>query len=396
MPPHYEQWLNLAIRWLHVIAGIAWIGASFYFNWLNSAIAAPIKPEPGIAGEVWSVHGGAFYRTVKYGVAPERLPRTLHWFIWEAAATWMTGVALLVLVYYLHANTYMIDAGSGQIGTSTAIAIGVATLFGAFLVYDILCKALGKNPVVLTLVGVSLVAAVAWGLSQVLSPRAAYIHVGAALGSIMAVNVSRVIIPSQRKMVEAMQQEREPDAALGKQAALRSLHNNYLTMPVMFTMISSHYPATYGHAWNWVILLGLFVVGAGTRHYFNLMHRGQRVVWILPAAALGMVTLALVTRPAPQGAADSGSERQVEFDAIRVIVAQRCAPCHSSRPTSPGFPTAPQGLVLDTPEQIQAQAARIHAVAVMAQTMPLGNLTGMTDDERALLGRWIAAEAPLR
>jgi uncharacterized membrane protein len=209
----------------------------------------------------------------------------------------------------------------------------------------------------------------------------------------MASNVSAVIIPSQRKMVADMREGRAPDPEVGKQAALRSLHNNYFTLPVVFTMISGHYPMTFGHAWNWAILLGLAAVGAGIRHLINLHHKGLKNGWIVPGAAVGMVALALVSRPQGQNAAEGGSERQVEFDAVRVIVAQRCAPCHSSTPTNPGFPTAPQGVILDTPRQIQVQAGRISAVAVSAQTMPLGNLTGMTADERALLGRWIAAGA---
>ncbi|MSR06720.1 MAG: hypothetical protein EXR93_06625 [Gemmatimonadetes bacterium] len=393
MDAHLLQWLNLGVRWLHVIAGIAWIGASFYFNWLNSAIAPPERAEPGIAGEVWSVHGGGFYRTVKYGVAPARLPTTLHWFIWEAYTTWLSGVTLLILVYYLQAKTFLV--GPAGLSPAAAIAISISTLVGANVIYDALCRSpLAKNPGAFALVGLSLVAALAWGLTQVLSPRAAYIHVGAALGGIMAVNVSRVIIPSQRRMVRAMREGREPDPALGKQAALRSLHNNYFTLPVVFTMIGGHYPATYGHSLNWFILFGLAVIGAGTRHYFNRRNQGRNNVWILPAAAIGMVALALVSRPkalpAPSAADDAS------FAAVRVVIAQRCAPCHSSKPTNPGVPTAPQGLVLDTPEEIQAQASRFDAVAVSAQTMPLGNVTEMTDEERALLGRWIRAGAQLR
>lgn len=395
MGAHLLQWLNLGVHWLHVIAGIAWIGASFYFNWLNSAIAPPERAEPGIAGEVWSVHGGGFYRTVKYGVAPERLPGTLHWFIWEAYTTWISGFALLALVYYLQARAFLLTPGSG-IPTVAAVAIGVSTLVGGWVVYNAMCRSpLGGSPAQFALVGFPLLAAVAWALTQIFSPRAAYIHFGAMLGSIMAANVLQVIIPAQRRMVAAMREGREPDGTLGKQAALRSLHNNYFTLPVVFTMVSGHYPVTYGHPLNWVILLGLAAIGAGTRHYFNLRHHGRNNAWILPAAAIGLVALALVSGPkalpAPTpGANDSG------FAAVRVVIAQRCATCHSSKPTNPAFPSAPQGLVLDTPEQIQAQAVRINAVAVAAQTMPLGNVTEMTDKERALLGSWIRAGAQLR
>lgn len=392
LDPHFEQWINLSVRWLHVIAGIAWIGASFYFNWLNSAFAPLEKAEPGVTGEVWSVHGGGFYRTVKYGVAPERLPKTLHWFIWEAYTTWISGFVLLILVYYLQARSYLLSP-EGPLNVPGSIAVGVSTIIGGWVIYHAMCRSpLGKNPTGFALVGLPILAVTAWGLNLLLAPRAAFIHFGAMLGTIMAANVLNVIIPSQRRMVAEMLQGKAPDGSVGKQAALRSLHNNYFTLPVVFTMISIHYPATYGHAWNWMILLGLAVIGAGIRHYINLRHRGQNNAWIMPAATAGMIALSLITRPAGrQGTAAGGS-----FEAVRVVIARRCASCHSSTPTNSGFATAPQGIVLDTPEQIKAQAERIRAVAVAAQTMPLGNVTGMTDEERALVGKWVATGAPLR
>lgn len=397
---HLRQWLNLALRWSHVITGIAWIGTSFYFNWLNSRIAPPRVAEPGVAGELWSVHGGGFYRMVKYSVAPDRLPETLHWFKWEAYATWITGFVLLALIYYFQADVYLVDPRVADLAPGAAVGIGLATLAGGWLVYDLLCKSrLGKRPRQLGTVGFLVATAVSWALLQVLSSRAAYVHVGAMLGTIMAANVFRVIIPSQREMVEAMAGGRPPDAARGKQAALRSLHNNYLTLPVLFIMVSGHYAATYGHAWNWAILAGLFLIGVGTRHWFNLRNQGRRNVWILPAAAAGMVALAFVTAArqiggtgvaSPIGTAGPG------FAKVRVVIAQRCASCHSSSPTDPAFPSAPLGVVLDTPEQIRAEAGRIFAVTVATPTMPLGNLTRMTAEERELLGQWIRAGARLR
>jgi uncharacterized membrane protein len=262
-------------------------------------------------------------------------------------------------------------------------------------VYDALCRSrLGTNPLALSVVLFALGTALAWGLTRLLSPRAAYIHVGAAIGTIMAANVLMVIIPSQKEMVAAMAQGGPPDATRGKQAALRSLHNNYLTLPVLFIMVSSHYPATYGHPLNWAILAGLAVIGVATRHWFNLRNQRRRNAWLLPAAALGLVALALVTAPRARSSASSGAG--AAFADVRVIVARRCAGCHSSAPTQPGMPVAPLGVMLDTPDQIRANAPRILAVAVDAQTMPLGNLTGMTVDERELLGRWIRVGAPLR
>ena len=394
MSAHLEQWLNLALRWAHVITGVAWIGTSFYFNWLNSRLEPPGKPEFGVAGELWSVHGGGFYRVVKYTVAPGGLPRTLHWFKWEAYATWLTGFGLLVLVYYLSAASFLVPS-EGSAGA--AIALGVGTLVVSWLVYDVLCRSpLGSRPLALGATLLSLGTALAWGLSRLLSARAAYIHVGAAIGTIMAANVLMVIIPAQQEMVAALRAGRTPDAARGKQGALRSLHNNYLTLPVLFIMVSSHYPGTYGHPLNWAILAGLALVGVMTRHWFNLRNqgRGQPSVWLLAAAACGLVALALVTAPRGSQGPTNGTDA-ASFADVRVIVARRCAACHSSAPTAPGIPAAPLGVLLDTPDQIRANAPRILAVAVDAQSMPLGNLTGMTPDERELLGRWIRGGANL-
>jgi len=398
MDAYLGQWLNLALRWGHVITGIAWIGTSFYFNWLNSRLAPPPpeRSEPGVEGELWSVHGGGFYRVVKYAVAPEHLPRTLHWFKWEAYATWLTGFALLVLVYYLGAASFLVDAHGSRLGPRAAIAAGIGTLVLSWLVYDAVCRSpLGHRSVALAALLFVLGTALAWGLSQLLSARAAYVHVGAAIGTIMAANVLMVIIPSQQDMVAALMQGRAPDARRGAQAALRSLHNNYLTLPVLFIMVSSHYPATYGHAHSWAILAALSLIGVATRHWFNLKNRGRRNAWLLPAAALGLLTLALATAPR-SGPASAGAGDAVSFAEVRVIVARRCAACHSSAPTMAGLPVAPLGVLLDTPDQIRATAPRILAVAVEAQTMPLGNVTGMTPEERALVGRWIRAGAALR
>ncbi|HYL21421.1 MAG TPA: urate hydroxylase PuuD [Gemmatimonadales bacterium] len=400
MDAHLGQWLNLALRWSHVITGIAWIGTSFYFNWLNGRVAPPPadRAEPGVAGELWSVHGGGFYRVVKYAVAPAQLPGTLHWFKWEAYATWLTGFALLVLIYYAGAASFLVEPGAGRISPGGGVAVGLGALVVSWVVYDALCRStLAARPLGLAAVLFVLGTVLAWGLTRLVSPRAAYIHVGAAIGTIMAANVLMVIIPAQKEMVAAMAQGRPPDPARGKQAALRSLHNNYLTLPVLFIMVSSHYPMTYGHPLNWAILAGLAVIGAGTRHWFNLRNQGRPNAWLLPAAGLGLVALALVTRPrSGTDGALPGDAAASSFADVRVIVARRCAGCHSSAPTQPGMPAAPLGVLLDTPDQIRANAPRILAVAVDAQTMPLGNLTRMTPDERQLLGKWIRAGAQLK
>lgn len=381
------DWLQLAVRWIHVIAGVSWIGTSFYFNWLNDRLTAPVDAPEGVTGELWSVHGGGFYRVMKFGVAPARMPDELHWFKWEAYLTALSGLALLVLVYYLGARVYMVLPGG--LGPMAAVAVGVSTLVVGWLVYDTLCRSpLGRRPTALATVGFLLATLVAWALVHLIGSRAAYIHVGAMLGLIMALNVFRVIIPAQREMVDDLVAGREPDGAVGRQAALRSLHNNYMTLPVLFIMVSNHYPMTYGHRYNWAILAVLALIGAGTRHWFNLRNRGRAKAWILPLAALAMIALAFVssgvTRPDAGG--DVGT---VSFDQAQAVILRRCALCHSERPAHQAFPAPPAGVTFDTPELIRVNAERIYATAVETKIMPLGNYTGMTDEERALLGAWI-------
>ncbi len=401
MEAHLTQWLNLALRWVHVITGIAWIGTSFYFNWLIARLETPARSEGGVAGELWSVHGGKFFRVVQYQVAPAQLPRTLHWFKWEAYATWLSGAALLVLIYYLGASAYLVDPNASHVSATVSITLGAGSLVASWFLYDALCRSpLGRTTVPFAVVGLLIGTGVAWGLTLIMSSRAAYIHVGAILGTLMAANVFRVIIPNQKVMVGDMAVGRPPDARLGAQAAMRSLHNNYLTLPVLFIMVSNHYPMTYGHRYNWLLLAAIAVVGAGVRHYFNLRNQGRGKVWILPAGVLALLGLALVTRPpaAPirPGLAEVSDTAAVSFTEVRALIVRRCTPCHSSVPTDPGFPAAPAGVVLDTPQQIRRSAERIYAVAVASETMPLGNLTGMTRDERELLRRWVRGGAEIR
>lgn len=397
MDPQVSAWLSLTLRWIHLITGAAWIGTSFYFNWLNNNLRPGDEPRAGVGGELWSVHGGGFYRVEKFTVAPERLPRTLHWFMWEAYFTWITGFSLLALIYYLGADVYLVDPSVADLSTGAAIAIGVGTLLGAWLVYDRLCKSpLTRQPVLFSTLAFGLAVGLAWGLASVFTSRGAYMHVGATLGTLMAANVFRVIIPSQREMVDAMSAGREPDAAKGKQAALRSLHNNYMTLPVLFIMVSSHYPMTYGHNANWIVLAALALIGAGTRHWFNLRGKGHKNQWILPVAAAGMIALALFTAPRSVPAGTTGTDAgtpdgpHVSFAVVQAIIIEKCAVCHAAAPTNTTFgPVAPAGVLLDTPERIRTLAERINAVAVETTTMPIGNITGLTPEERAVLGRWI-------
>jgi uncharacterized membrane protein len=383
---HTLGWLSLVARWIHVIVGIAWIGTSFYFNWLNDQLRPPETPIEGVGGEVWSVHGGGFYRVTKFTVAPETLPKRLHWFKWEAYSTWLSGMALLVLVYYLNADLYLVDPATG-IGAAAGIGISLAVLVLGWLGYDLLCRSpLVNRPTLFALIGLILVSVVAWILSLWLSDRAAYLMVGAMVGTIMAANVFFIIIPSQRAMVDAVAAGVEPDAQQGKDAALRSRHNNYLTLPVLFIMVSNHYPMTYGHPYNWVVLAGLFVAGVAVRHFFNRKNQGQRLWLLVAVAVLVLLALAIVTQPsASRPVSAAGPQDAMEAGAI---IERRCRVCHSASPTYPGIAFAPAGIMFDTPEIIRALAPRIYTVAVVSRTMPLGNVTGMTEEERVVVGRW--------
>lgn len=396
MDPHYHQWLSLLVRWLHLIAGIAWIGSSFYFNWLDGNLRKPERDvdAEGLAGELWSVHGGGFYVVQKYQVAPEQLPKTLHWFKWEAYTTWITGFLLLGLVYYMGGAAYLVDPAKSSLGVWPAVGIGIGGLAVAYGVYHVLVDSpLGERPVAFALIGFALATAAAWGLTQVFTSRAAYIHVGAMLGTIMAANVFFVIIPSQRQMVDAMLAGKEPDGRQGERAKRRSLHNNYMTLPVLFIMISNHYPMTFDHRLNWALLAAIALLGAGTRHWFNLRNKGRQNRWILPVAAVGMLALMVATAPRASQAHAGGDA--VQFAQVWTVVSKRCSSCHSSTPTDEIFTVAPNGVTFDTPADIKRWVTQINTRAVLTESMPLANRTQMTKEERELLGRWIAQGAPI-
>ena len=393
LDPYATEWLNLLTRWLHVIAGIVWIGSSFYFIALDHHLRPPEErrdSEEGVGGESWEIHGGGFYRVQKYRVAPPRLPEPLHWFKWEAYTTWLSGFALLVVLYYFNADQYLIDPSVADLSTWEAVAISIALLAAAWVVYDGLCRLLGSRPLLLAGTLLVLVTVAAWGIAHLFSGRGLYIQIGAMLGTMMVGNVFFVIIPAHRELVRAKEAGREPDPAANERGKLRSVHNNYLTLPVVFTMISNHFPSTYGHSYNWLILVVLLVIGAWVRHFFNLRHTGRNV-WAIPAtAAIAIAALAVVIRPKEEPAAGAS----VPFADVKQIVEQRCTACHSDHPTLVG--TAPQGIELDTPAEIKAQASLIEQQAVLTKAMPLGNATKMTQAERDLLGRWIAQGAKIR
>lgn len=386
------DWLNLLLRWAHIITGIAWIGSSFYFIWLDARLNVPPRdPENAdVAGDLWAVHGGGFYHSQKYKVAPAELPEPLHWFKWEAYFTWMTGFALLIVVYYLNAGALLVDPAVAEMNAGTAVASSLALLLGGWVVYDSLCRT-RLSGMTFALVGGAILLAVCWGVTQLFGGRGAFMQVGAMIGTIMVGNVWRVIIPSQKQLVAAKVKGETPDARLGAKAKQRSVHNNYLTLPVVFVMISPHFAFTYAHPYNWAVLFVIFVAGALIRHYFNLRNQGRQVV-ALPVAALVLFALvAVVTMPRGMGARTGANE--VAFADVQRVVVERCVACHSARPTHPTSPVPAAGVMLDTPHEIGVWKQRIYDRAVVTKTMPFNNLTEMTEDERALIERWYASGA---
>jgi uncharacterized membrane protein len=388
--PYVTDWLNILLRWLHVVAAIAWIGASFYFVYLDLSLKPPKRREDaerGVGGEFWAVHGGGFYHTQKYRVAPGALPYPLHWFKWEAYTTWLSGFALFVVLYYANAEQFLIDPQVADIGSAVAIAASVALLALAWIVYDGLCRVLAGRGLALGVAVALFTVVAAYGSAQLFSGRAAFVQVGAMLGTMMAGNVLFNIIPAHRELVRAKEEGREPDAAPGLQAKERSVHNNYLTLPVVFAMISNHFPLAYGHERNWLVLLVLMAIGAWLRLFFNLRHQGKSRWSILATAGVALVVLAVVLRPDDGASAEGNGAEPVAFAEVEGIIEERCAACHSSTPTE--VPSPPAGVTFDTPEQVAAQAEAIRRLAVDSTAMPPGNVTGMTEEERELLGAWI-------
>ncbi|MBY0556885.1 MAG: urate hydroxylase PuuD [Burkholderiaceae bacterium] len=395
--PYGLEWLNLIVRWLHVITGIAWIGASFYFVWLDNSIRPPASgselAKKGVSGELWAVHGGGFYNPQKYLVAPAELPKDLHWFKWEAYSTWLSGIALLTIAYYFNAQAMMVDKSVADLSSLQAVGIGIATLVVGWTVYDLLCRSpLGKHDFWFGVVVFVLIVAAAYGLTHVLSGRAAYIHVGALIGTIMVGNVLMLIIPGQRKMVEAMSAGRLPDPVHGQKAKQRSVHNNYFTLPVLFIMISNHYAMTYQNARAWLVLAFIMAAGVSIRHFFNLRHKG-RVEWRYPLLGVALLLAVAVAIAPPRPPVAVAADPVAQMQTVTAIVAQRCVSCHAAQPTQPGFATAPAGVVLEQPEQIRQNAERIYKQVVQLKAMPLANLTNMTDAERAQIARWFEAGA---
>ncbi|MCP4330309.1 MAG: urate hydroxylase PuuD [Alphaproteobacteria bacterium] len=394
----FSDWLNLILRWAHIVTGIAWIGSSFFFNWLDSHIEPPKDGDDKIEGNLWMVHSGGFYNMIKIQLAPADIPKTLHWVKWEAGFTWITGFFLLVLIYYVGASVYTMPSEPSGLGVGGTIVLGLATLIVAWFVYDTLWNSgfAMNSPKVAALISFLLMLLIAWGLTHFMSDRAAYLHVGAMMGTLMAANVWMRIIPSQRELVDATKAGRQPDKAAAERAKNRSVHNNYMTLPVLFLMISGHYAGTYGNDLNWLILGLLVLVGASIRHFFNLRNKGKEKQGLLfvAAGAAGMLLLLGIWLGQAAIRSDAGGDK-VAFVDVRTIIDVRCGICHSAEPSGEYVDVAPKGVMYDTPEQIQARAAEIDAQSLQSDVMPPGNLTEMTDAEREILRRWIAQGAEI-
>jgi len=385
-------WLNLALRWFHVTAGIAWIGSSFYFMWLDAHLKPNPKAPKGVYGELWAVHGGGFYHKQKYTVAPADLPADLHWFKWEAYTTWITGFLLLTVIYYAGAAVYLVDPAKADIEPWQAVLIGLGFLGGGWLVYDGLCRSqLGQHLRLFGAVWFLALTASAWALTRLFNDRGAFIHVGAMIGTVMVANVFLIIIPNQRKVVAAMLRGETPDPALGKQAKQRSMHNNYMTLPVLFLMVSNHYPMVVSSPINWLLLAGIGASGWTIRHFFNLKNSGRTQPMVLVNGCMIFVAVIIAAEAAkPKPVAARG---EVHFTQVQAIVSTHCVMCHSATPTHAGFTAPPNGVAFDSPDLIRKYAPRIEERAVTTDSMPLGNETHMTPAERQLLGQWIKSGA---
>ncbi len=394
MEAHIVEWLNLSIRWIHIITGIAWIGASFYFNFLENSLNRTVNLRDELAGNLWAVHGGGFYYLEKYKHSPEKIPKDLHWFKWEAYFTLLSGLTLLAVVYYYNASIYMVDPSIADISAFQAVTGGIITLIASWFIYDLMCKSpLVNNMKLFALIGFILVVLLAYGLSQFLSARAAYIHIGALIGTIMVLNVFFVIIPSQKSMVKSAINGDAGDPTLGKKALMRSIHNNYMTLPVLFIMISNHFPSTFGHENSWLVLSALVLVGVGVRHWFNLKGKGIKNIWLLPVSIILLISIVIYTLPKTEAIADINLTKDSpitisDLTALNIIE-KHCISCHSEKPSSTLFSTAPKGLMFDSYISIKTNAKSIKAQAVNSSIMPLGNATNMQSKERQQLGIWL-------
>lgn len=400
MNPNLKEILELLVRWAHVIAGIMWIGNSMLFNWLDRNLEKKENPSELHVGTIWMVHSGGFYEVEKKHLAPGQMPAILHWFKWQSYITWITGALLLHLVYY-STQGMLVDPQVAALTPLQAGLIGPGFIVGGFFLYEILWRSpLAKLNWLATLLSVGILAGAIWGLTHLLSGRAAYIHVGALIGTCMSGNVLFHIMPSQRELIRATNAGEKQNPAIGQYAKQRSIHNNYLTFPLLFIMISNHFSGTYGSPVNWLILGILIVGGASVRHFMNVRYDGEHPSWLLGAlgsafAASAAVFFLMLHPPGVKPVVLAANGPHVSFAQVNLIIGQRCRPCHSQTPKDPTISAPPAGVMFDTPEEIEMRKERIQARAVISKTMPQNNKTGITEDERNMLAQWLAEGAPL-
>ncbi len=393
MDPYLNEWLNLVIRFAHLITGIAWIGASFYFVWLDNHLQKPPqeKADKGIGGDLWAIHGGGFYEVAKYKLAPPKIPSTLHWFKWEAYTTWITGFLLLSLMFYVGAETYLIDKRVADLTQLQAIVLGIASIVVGVGIYEALVRTkLRNHGIILGIILLLVATGLAYGLTQIFSARGAYMHMGAIIGTIMAGNVFFGIMPSQRALVKAVEAGTAPDPAYGLNAKVRSTHNTYTTLPILFIMISNHYPMTFNHSANWLVLMAIILITAAVRQYFVLRHFGQQKPLILVASVLATIVLAFAIAPRSAELTPMQQQQVVTDIQVKQIIAQRCGSCHSETPSDAIFTIAPAGLIFSNISTIKQWGPRIKARVIDARDMPFMNKTGMTEQERSQLASWLA------
>ncbi|AXK80008.1 cysteine desulfurase [Pseudolabrys taiwanensis] len=384
------EWANLLIRWMHLVVGIGWIGTSFYFMALDYSLNK-LGQKQGVLGTAWQVHGGGFYFVEKYTVAPPQLPETLHWFKWEAYLTWVSGFGLLIVQYYIHARSYLIDPSVLPLTPWQAIGISLGSILAGWAIYEGLCRSpIGQNTTILAICFFALIMGAAVFYTHVFSARGAFLHVGALTGSIMATNVFAVIIPNQKKMIAQMIQGKTPDPYYGMVGKQRSTHNNYLTLPVLVMMVSPHYPFLSAHPHAWLVVALILIAGASIRHYLNRVDAGddwKNYGWTAPVAVGALMIAIFVTAPRSSGGGAAVSDAEV-----LAVTQKHCVMCHAAKPTHEGFTEAPKNITLDNIASLRQYAAQIYVQAVQTNAMPLGNETGMTQEERDALGRWVNAQ----
>ena len=393
MDPYITEWLNLIIRFAHLIVGIAWIGASFYFVWLDNHLEKPPeeKAEKGISGDLWAIHGGGFYEVAKYKLAPPKMPTTLHWFKWEAYTTWITGFLLLSLMFYVGAESYLIDPRVQELTQWQAIGLGLGAIIIGVGSYELLVRTkLKDHGLVLAVILFIIATALSYGLTQVFSARGAYMHMGAILGTIMAGNVFFGIMPSQRALVKAVEEGATPDSKYGLNAKLRSTHNTYITLPVLFIMISNHYPITYNHSANWLVLMAIILITAAVRQYFVLRHFGKQKPMVLVSSIIATIVLAYAIAPKAVELTAEQKQHDVSNAQVQHIIETRCSACHSEAPTDDVFTSPQGGVIFSDIASIKQWAPRIEARVVHSKDMPFMNKTQMTEEERLTLSLWLS------